>query len=385
MMANTAGQSGLSIVIPSWEGRELLEKFLSSVVAAAEAFAAACRQPTEIVVADDASTDGTRPWLAAHFPQVRCESSQRAEAGHGFAPTANRGVRLARYNLVYLLNNDVALERNTLPPLIGHFADPLVFAVASQVYDYSTGALRGAGQLGEFRRGFLGIHRRYFVSSPAAGLPAKAHPEASAQEGAETEAPFLTMFASGGSSLFDREKFLALGGFDESFAPFGWEDVELSLRAWKRGFEVHYEPRSAVWHQFSSTITPRFSRGGISAVYERNRLLTHWLHLDTSTQAAAHACFLALKLLSSVFVGRWETWSATVQALRRRGDVKAKRQELGARQQRALSDVLQMLAAQMERPGVEPLTSDSAPVRACPHWGVGCPEVADLRFPRHGE
>lgn len=366
MMANRTGQPGVSIVIPSWNGRALLEKFLPSVVNAAATFETVCRQATEIVVADDASTDETPAWLSVRFPRVRCESSQRRQ---GFAPTANRGVRSARHPLVYLVNNDVALEPATLLPLADHFSDPAVFAVASQVYDYSTGVLRGAGQLGEFRRGFLGIHRRYFVSSPAGSF----------------EPALLTMFAGGGSSLFDREKFLALGGFDESFAPFGWEDVELSLRAWKRGFEVRYEPQSAVWHQFSSTITPRFSPRHVRAIYERNRLLAHWLHLDTPTQAAAHAFFLLLKLLTSLFAGRWETWSGLMQALGRWGEVRARRQELRATQQRELSDVLRRLAEQSARPGVQPLTSSSAPVRAYLRPPASHPEGAALRLPRQRE
>src|SRR5207253_6353341 len=116
-------------------------------------------QPCEIIVADDANEDDTRAWLAAQFPDARFECSGERAGPVGFAPTANRGVRAARYALVYVVNNDVALDRTTLPPLAAHFVAPRVFAVASQVYDCDTGVLSGAGQLGEFRRGFLGIHR----------------------------------------------------------------------------------------------------------------------------------------------------------------------------------------------------------------------------------
>ena len=98
--------AGLSVVVPNWNGRALLEKFLPSVVQSARAFEAACGQPTEILVTDDASTDDSELWLRTHFPGVRFERGSRQQ---GFAPTANRGVRAARFSLVYLVNNDVAL------------------------------------------------------------------------------------------------------------------------------------------------------------------------------------------------------------------------------------------------------------------------------------
>lgn len=343
-------ERGVSIVIPTWNGRALLERFLPGAIAAAAAFESACRQPAEIIVADDASDDDTLVWLAARHSQVRVESTrQRA----GFAPTANRGVRAARYAMVYVVNNDVALDAATLPPLAAHFATDAgaspVFAVSSQVYDFDTGRLTGAGQLGEFRRGFIGIHRRYFVEDQAA---------------ADQGRPWLTLFATGGSSMFDRSAFLDLGGFDESFAPFGWEDVELSLRAWKQGYEVHYEPRSAVWHQFSSTIKPAYSGRYVRTIYERNRLLAHWYHLDTAGQKSSHSAFLALKLLGAVFNGHWELWPAAAQALARRGGVRARRQAAATPSRVSLGAVLDRVAAELNRRGARLLDDDSALRRA---------------------
>jgi GT2 family glycosyltransferase len=340
---NQRVQRGLSIVIPSWNGLGLLEKFLPTVTGSAAAFQARCQQPAEILVADDGRDGATSAWLGAKYPSVRYEPSDRRA---GFAPTVNRGVRAARYSLVYVLNNDVALEPGTLPPLARHFAAPEAFAVASQVYDYASGALRGAGQLGEFRRGFLGIHRRYFATL------------------SDVDQPWLTLFATGGSSMFDREKFLALGGFEELFAPYGWEDVELALRAWKQGFEVRYEPESRVWHQFSSTITPSFPRREVRAVYERNRLLAHWLHLDTPLQFTAHTSFLLAKLLGAGFAGRWESWSAALQALAMWQQIRARRQGLRAGQQRKLMDILLQISRQLDRPGVQLLNERTAPTQA---------------------
>ncbi len=334
---------GLSIVIPNWNGRALLERFLPSVVQSARAFEAACGQPTEVLVADDASTDDSESWLRAHFPGVRFESGSRQQ---GFAPAANRGVRAARFPLVYLVNNDVALAPDTLPPLAAHFRDANVFAATGNAYDFATGVLRGAGQRGGFRRGFLRVHSRFFVPSPSAEMQ-----------------PLLTIFATGGSSLFDRAKFLALGGLNEMLAPYGWEDVELSLRAWKQGFEIRYEPRSSIWHQFSSTIGARVSRRRVSAAYERNRLLMHWLHLDTRGQAASHALGLAGKLATTPVAGHTEYWQAFGQAWLLRNEVRMQRAQLQSARQRTLAEVFRQIEAQMSRPEVRLLDRSSAPVR----------------------
>ena len=337
---------GLSIVIPNWNGRALLEKFLPTVAESARAFQAASRQPTEIIVADDASTDDSEPWLRAHWPAVRFERSPAGQPQQGFAPTANRGVRAARFPLVYLVNNDVALAPATLPPLAAHFRDPAVFAATGNAYDFTTGVLRGAGQLGRFRRGFLSVHSRFFVPAPPAEMP-----------------PLATLYATGGSSLFDRQKFLALGGFDDMLAPYGWEDVELSLRAWKQGFEVRHEPLSAIWHQFSSTIGERVARRRAAAVYHRNRLLAHWLHLDTPGQQAAHAAAVAFKLIAAPLAGHAQYWRAFAQAFALWDKVRARRAELRTTQRRRLVDVLRKIEEQMSRPEVRPLDESSAPIR----------------------
>src|SRR5581483_11210751 len=225
----------------------------------------------------------------------------------GFGPTANCGVRAARFRLVYLINNDVALTPATLAPLAEHFRDSPVFAVTGNAYDFASGVLSGAGQRGRFRRGFLSVHSRFFFPSPAPQME-----------------PLSTVYATGGSSLFDRDKFLALGGFEEMLAPYGWEDVELSLRAWKQGYEIRYEPRSAIWHQFSSTIGSRVSRRRATAVYDRNRLLTHWLHFDTSGQRIAHAAGVSVKLLTRSLCGRFEYWDSFARALSLKSCAKSK-------------------------------------------------------------
>ena len=335
-------------MIPSWNGRRLLQKFLPSVMESVDTFQAATSLPAEVIISDDDSSDDSGVWLQEHYPTIRFET---ASPRRGFSPTVNRGVRTASYSWIFILNNDVAMEPNTLCPLIEHFLDPSVFGVVGQVYDAATGLLIGGGQYGGFRRGFLGVHDRFFVRESAS--PASP--------------PYLTFWGNGCSTIYDREKFLAIGGFEELFAPYGWEDVELGIRAWKQGFRTIYEPRSAIWHARSATIGSRFRRRRVRAVYERNRLWAHWLHLDTAEQFLKHAGMLVLKLVFDPFALRWDTWSSFLQAVRELPVVRVRRKDLLAKRRLLLTEVFERIDQQSIRPEVHAYRDDTAPVRPCPY------------------
>ncbi len=87
-----------TIVIPNWNGRDLLEKYLPSVVASIE------RHPdSEIIVVDNGSQDGSAAFVRERFPQVRVLALDR---NLGFGGGSNAGFRAARHDIVVLLNND---------------------------------------------------------------------------------------------------------------------------------------------------------------------------------------------------------------------------------------------------------------------------------------
>src|SRR5438045_1086633 len=93
--------SGVSIVIVTWNGRELLERILGAVVAQATDHEA------EVVVVDNASVDDSVDYIRTTFPEVVLVQNARNE---GFAEGCNRGVQAARGEVIVLLNND-ALPR----------------------------------------------------------------------------------------------------------------------------------------------------------------------------------------------------------------------------------------------------------------------------------
>jgi glycosyltransferase involved in cell wall biosynthesis len=69
-MGEPSAPRGISVVIPSWNGRALLVKFLPSVMQSSAAFESRYCLPAEIVIADDASSDDTVDWLRENFPTV---------------------------------------------------------------------------------------------------------------------------------------------------------------------------------------------------------------------------------------------------------------------------------------------------------------------------
>ena len=89
----------VSVVIPNWNGRDLLEKYLPSVI---EAMAGHKRN--EVIVVDNGSTDGSADFVAKTFPSVRV---LRLPRNVGFGGGSNAGFRAARNDIVVLLNSDM--------------------------------------------------------------------------------------------------------------------------------------------------------------------------------------------------------------------------------------------------------------------------------------
>jgi len=107
--------SAASIVIPNWNGRDLLEKYLPSVRAAA------LRLPgSEVIVVDNGSTDGSAAFVRERFPEIRIIALPQ---NLGFGGGSNAGFRAANNEVVVLLNSDMRVEPDFLAPLLAGFSD----------------------------------------------------------------------------------------------------------------------------------------------------------------------------------------------------------------------------------------------------------------------
>ncbi len=294
---------GASLVVPNWNGRELLRANVPSLLAAAERAGDA-----EVVVVDDGSTDDSVPVLERELPKVRVV---RHAKNQGFGPACRTGAEAASRPIVILLNSDVWVEPDFVAPLLEPFArDPSVFAVAPLILDREGKVAKVSVNRPYIRRGEL-----RWEGVPGDELVARAQPVPS-------------LFPLGGAVALDRARFLELGGFDPLYHPFYYEDVDLGLAAWRRGWKCLVEPRSRVRHDEGGTITKHFKRFKVKVAKRRHRLLMTWKHAD-GAWLRAHLAWLPVKVLTKALkldvrfqVAFWQALARLPQALRARAQEK---------------------------------------------------------------
>jgi GT2 family glycosyltransferase len=228
----------VSIVVISFNNRRYVDGCLGSL---GELNYAGC----EIVVVDNASTDGTAEYIETHYPNVHLV---RAGANLGFGGGNNLGAAHATGEYLAFINMDTVADAEWLTPLVTMIEEnPDVGLATSKILLLKEPDrintcgndvhLAGFGYL----RGWL---------YPASAL----------------ERPADVASVSGAAFVIRRDLFSELGGFDDWFNPAYVEDTDLSWRARLLGYRCRYVPESVVYHDYA----PRFSPEKYSMI-ERNR------------------------------------------------------------------------------------------------------------------
>ena len=98
----------VAIVILNWNGKQMMMSYLPSVIQYS-------REEASIIVADNASTDGSVQWLREHHPEVRVIELDK---NYGFAEGYNRALKQVQAQYYVILNSDVQVTHHWLTPLI---------------------------------------------------------------------------------------------------------------------------------------------------------------------------------------------------------------------------------------------------------------------------
>lgn len=223
----------LAIAILNWNGKEWLEKFLPIVVQHSP--------EADIYIIDNASVDDSVTFVENNFPSVKVIQNSKNE---GFAAGYNSGLKNIDAEIYCLLNSDVEVTQNWIPPMIALFdSDQSIAAAQPKILSYhNRNFFEYAGAGGGFidNLGFPYCRGRIFNSIE----------EDKGQYDDETE-----IFWASGCSLFIRSKdFREQGGFDERFFAHQ-EEIDLCWRLKNSGKKIMYTGKSAVYHVGGGTLS----------------------------------------------------------------------------------------------------------------------------------
>ncbi len=288
----------ISIVMPNYNGEKILPRSLPAVLEAVENYKAG---KVEIIIADDPSTDNSAQVISDFFKSIEnknivCKTvSNKDKRESGFSKNVNRGVKLATGEILILLNSDVMPHKDFLKPLLSQFeTNPKLFAVGCMDESIENGkvVLRGRAE-GSWQRGFL-MHREGKLDRTN------------------------TLWVSGGSGAFRKSIWDKIGGLNELFNPFYWEDIDLSYRAQKCGYEVRFEKKSIVRHEHEEGPIKKFvsNYNKIKVVY-RNQFTFVWINITDKNLFLSHIFWLPYHLIKA-FIRRdkaffWGFWHAVLR------------------------------------------------------------------------
>jgi GT2 family glycosyltransferase len=233
----------VSVVVVNYNAGRLLDHCLDSLAARRP------EPPAEVILVDNASTDGSAELAAGRHPGVTL-----IRAGHnlGFAGGVNLGAAHAAGEILFLLNPDAEIWPDTLGPLAGALAaDPRLAVAGCKIYDPDRTTLQHVGGV---------IHPSLITSHVGRGE----------EDRGQYDEPADVDYVTGAALAVRRSAWDELGGLDPGYRPGYYEETELCLRARRRGYRVAVVPSARALHHES------VSSGKLSARffyrYHRNRL-----------------------------------------------------------------------------------------------------------------
>ena len=284
----------VSIIIPNWNGVDLLKAYLPSVMEAKENY----REEVDVIVVDDASTDSSVNILQAEFPDIKVVVHKYNQ---GFGKACWSGAKAAQHPILIFLNSDVKVAPDFIHPLVECLEDPSTFAASPLIFD-DKGVLDNVTiSIPYFRRGKI----RYRSFSPQQLL----------NHTSPLPNPWYTLFPIGAAFAVNRARFLELQGFDNLFEPFYYEDTDLGFRAWRRDWKCIVVPEARVTHFHAGTIARSFKQLRVKAIRKRNRLFYLWKNLTTARLLRRQILFQLLRICYRPFCFDWMILVATFLAI----------------------------------------------------------------------
>jgi GT2 family glycosyltransferase len=265
-------KKSVSVIIPTYNGKELLMKYLPKCEHALQK--SSLISDYEIIIVDDCSNDDTLTFLNKSYSHV---IKLKNSSNSGFSKTINKGIRHSKMELALLLNNDIELPEDYFDKTIPFFNEQdHLFGISTEIRDIKGEKVLEGAKIALRKHGML--HYQDCL-----------HKENCS-----------TLYLCGGNALIDNQKLKELEGFNELFSPFYFEDFDLSLRAWRKGWTSLYTNQTFCKHCHSTTIFKENRKADVERVFLRNKILLNYLNNNTSNNIKMFSYLLSKLLLGYI-------------------------------------------------------------------------------------
>jgi len=230
--------NGISFIIPTWNKKDMVLDCVKNLdkIASSEN----TNIPKEIIVIDNGSIDNTYEALKK-LETVTSLRVIHSKINLGFARGINLGASKAKYNYIYLMNNDMIPKPKLITEIV-NFAQKLLkknkpfFGLSSQIFFYDPKKRREESGKNYYHPDFGYLYVAHCINDN------------------NLQTPSITGYPGGGSSLINKDLFLKLGGYDKDlYLPLYDEDFDLGFIAWKLGFPSYFVPSSQIIHHHRSS------------------------------------------------------------------------------------------------------------------------------------
>lgn len=279
-----------SVVILNWNGRKLLEQFLPTVLKHTVS------ADTEVVIADNGSTDDSVEYLKTNYPDVPLIIF---EENYGFAEGYNRALQQIDSEYVVLLNSDIETTESWLTTIIDYMdTHPGVTAVQPKILDYKQKThFEYAGAAGGFidRYGYPFCRGRILGSVEI--------------DNGQYDDVIPIFWATGACLCIRRKNYFNVGGLDGRFFAH-MEEIDLCWRLNARGYIVECLPQSVVYHVGGASLSMESPHK--TYLNFRNNLLMLYKNLPQSRLFPVMAMRFMLDIIASLhFLVQGKTKNAT--------------------------------------------------------------------------
>jgi len=225
IMKNAIKNYLVSVIIPNWDGLELLKICLPSI-----------KKQTyknyEVIIVDNGSVDDSIAWINKNFSEF---ITLKLDKNYGFARAVNKGIKKSKGEYIFLLNNDTEVDKRCVEFLVE--------------------SANKNSELGFISAKILNYENRKIIDNAGDYLDSSGHLLTyglGQKDGPVFNEGRFIFLGTGGGTLFTREVFKKIGFFDEDFY-FYMEDADFCLRAQLASFKGWFEPKAKIYHRRMAT------------------------------------------------------------------------------------------------------------------------------------